>query len=56
MDTLTKLAAFNEKQPAEALVARLLALFMPEMKIVRAEGGKVRDVSGRHDEPGHGGL
>ena len=29
-------------------VARLLALFMPEMKIVRAEGGKVRDVSGRH--------
>ncbi len=29
-------------------VAKLLALFMPEMKIVRAEGGKVRDVSGRH--------
>ena len=29
-------------------VARLLALVMPEMKVVRAEGGKVRDVSGRH--------
>ena len=29
-------------------VAKVLALFMPEMKIVRAEGGKVRDVSGRH--------
>ena len=30
------------------LVSRLLALVMPEMKIVRAEGGKVRDVSGQH--------
>ena len=30
------------------LVSRLLALVMPEMKIVRAEGGKVRDVSGEH--------
>ncbi len=29
-------------------VSRLLALVMPEMKIVRAEGGKVRDVSGAH--------
>jgi dihydroflavonol-4-reductase len=30
------------------LVSRLLALVMPEMKVVRAEGGKVRDVSGQH--------
>ncbi|GAC1408356.1 MAG: aldehyde reductase [Novosphingobium sp.] len=39
------------KVPARMMpefIAKVLALFMPEMKIVRAEGGKVRDVSGRH--------
>ena len=30
------------------LVSRLLALVMPELRVVRAEGGKVRDVSGQH--------